>query len=345
MNTGVARPIPSLFAENMDLFACPVCEGPLSVSGDGMTVECSGCQRSFPSENGIPLLFWPNEWDSKTDVTGIVKAFYEENPFPNYEGLDSGQSLRQKAAQGVFAHLLDDQIPHGAKLLEVGCGTGQLSNFLGMRWGRTVFGADLCVNSLNLGQDFKQTNDIDNAAFVQMNLFRPVFQPASFDLVVCNGVLHHTSDPFLGFQSISKLVKKGGYIIVGLYNTFGRIPTDIRRLVFKLPWLRLKLLDYRFRDRSIDEVRRQTWFMDQYKHPHESKHSFGEVLRWFDQTGFQFVNSIPNAGVFESFAADEKLFGDKSQGSGLDHFLVQAGMLLGGGSEGGFFIMIGRKAG
>jgi hypothetical protein len=57
------------------------------------------------------------------------------------------------------------------------------------------------------------------------------------------------------------------------------------------------------------------------------------------------VNSIPNAGVFESFAADEKLFVDKSQGSGLDHFLVQAGMLLGGGSEGGFFIMIGRKAG
>jgi hypothetical protein len=57
------------------------------------------------------------------------------------------------------------------------------------------------------------------------------------------------------------------------------------------------------------------------------------------------VNSIPNAGVFESFAADEKLFVDKSQGSCLDHFLVQAGMLSGGGSEGGFFIMIGRKAG
>lgn len=344
MNTGVARPLPSLFADNIDMFACPVCDGPLRMSDDCTAMECSGCQHEFPSENGIPLLFWPNEWDSKTDVTDIVKEFYEENPFPNYEGLDSGQSLRQKADQGVFAHLLDDQIPHGAKLLEVGCGTGQLSNFLGMRWGRTVFGADLCVNSLNLGHGFKQKNEIDNTAFVQMNLFRKVFKPASFDLVVCNGVLHHTSDPSLGFQSISKLVKEGGYIIVGLYNTFGRIPTDIRRLVFKLPWLRLKLLDSRFRDRGIDEVRRQTWFMDQYKHPHESKHSFGEVLRWFEQAGFQFVNSIPNAGVFEPFAADEKLFATKSPGSRLDHFLVQAGMLLGGGSEGGFFIMIGRKA-
>ena len=51
-----------------------------------------------------------------------------------------------------------------------------------------------------------------------MNLFRPVFKAETFDVVICSGVLHHTSDPLTGFQSISKLVKKGGYIIIGLYN-------------------------------------------------------------------------------------------------------------------------------
>ena len=314
------------------------------VSCDGGTVECFGCQHTFPSENGIPLLFWPNEWDSKADVTDIVRSFYEENPFPNYDGLDTGWSLREKADKGVFAHLLADQIPHGSKVLAVGCGTGQLSNFLGMRWGRTGLGADLCVNSLTLGHEFKCREGIDNTGFVQMKLFRPVFKPASLDLVVCNGVLHHTSDPVTGFRSISNLVKKGGFIIIGLYNTFGRIPTDIKRLVFKLPWHPLKLLDSRLRDRSIDDIRKQTWFMDQYRHPHESKHSFGEVLMWFEQAGFRFVNSIPNAGAFETFASDEQIFGAKSQGTKLDHFLVQTGMLLGGGREGGFFIMIGRKS-
>ena len=136
--------------------------------------------------------------------------------------MDSEWSLREKAEQGIFVRLLDEQIAHGANVLEVGCGTGQLTNFLGLRWGRSVFGADICLNSLKLGQEFKQDNQVDNAAFVQMNLFKPVFKPESFDLVICNGVLHHTSDPLLGFESISRLVKKGGHIIVGLHRPVDR---------------------------------------------------------------------------------------------------------------------------
>ena len=203
-------------AQCIDIFACPVCSGPLSVADDTHRIECTTCDRSFESENGIPLLFWPNEWDSKTDVTEIVKSFYEETPFPNYEDVDSESSFREKAEKGVFARLLNQQIPHGSRVLEVGCGTGQLANYLGMKWGRTVFGADMCLNSLRLGQEFKQRNEIANTALVQMNLFRPAFKTESFDLVLCNGVLHHTSDPFLGFQSICRLVKQGGFIVIGL---------------------------------------------------------------------------------------------------------------------------------
>ena len=114
------------------------------------TMECVRCDRSFGSENGVPLLFRPNEWESKADVTEVVKSFYEENPCPNYEDVDSAWSLRRKAEEGIFARLLDEQIPYGARVLEIGCGTGQLSNFLGMRWGRAVFGTDLCMNSLQL---------------------------------------------------------------------------------------------------------------------------------------------------------------------------------------------------
>ena len=49
-------------------------------------------------------MFWPNNW------TDVVKSFYEENPFPNYEDMDSDWSLREKAEQGIFARLLDEQI-------------------------------------------------------------------------------------------------------------------------------------------------------------------------------------------------------------------------------------------
>jgi len=45
--------------------------------------------------------------------------------FPNYDDLDSVGSLIEKARRGVFAKLLDDQIPFGAHVIECGCGTGQ----------------------------------------------------------------------------------------------------------------------------------------------------------------------------------------------------------------------------
>ena len=86
-----------------------------------------------------------------------MKSFYETNPFPNYDDLDSRESLASKARRGVFARLLDEQIPADSLVLEVGCGTGQLTNFLGMAWNRTVFGSDLCLNSLRLANRFPRT--------------------------------------------------------------------------------------------------------------------------------------------------------------------------------------------
>ncbi len=92
---------------------------------------------------------------------------------------------------------------------------GELSNFLSMRWGRTVFATDLSLASLRLGQEFKVRNQLENVAFFQMNLFRPAFRPEAFDVVICSGVLHHTGNPFLVFQTVSRLVRHGGYISAG----------------------------------------------------------------------------------------------------------------------------------
>ena len=223
-------------------------------------------------DDGLPLLFWKNEWeDSKYDVTEEVKSFYMKTPFPNYDDDETSVSLREKATKHVYVKLLDDQISYTGKILEVGCGTGQLSNLLAMTKTRTVFGADLSINSLKLANTFREKIRIRNLKFLQMNLFQPVFKAEMFDVVICNGVLHHTSDPFAGFQSISKLVKKGGFIIIGLYNKYGRIFTDIRRHIFSLTGNSLTSLDPRIGSKDFSPYKKHTWFMDQYKNPHESK--------------------------------------------------------------------------
>jgi carbamoyltransferase len=322
---------------------CPACQGALeTLNGSVDSVACAGCQRRFPCEAGIPLLYWPTEETHRDSVSDLVKEFYEQNPFPGYEDVDTAHRLREKAREGIFAKLLDDQIPEDALVLEVGCGTGQLSNFLAID-GRAVFGADLCLNSLKLAQAFRARNRLDSVHFVQMNLFRPVFPERSFDFVICSGVLHHTADPFGGFQSLGRLVRPGGYIVIGLYNTFGRVWTDLRRAIFHRSGDRFRFLDPYLARKDVDEGKKRIWFADQYKHPHESKHSLDEALRWFDQSGFEFVNAIPKPTPFAKLSEYEALFRTNPRGSRRDHLLAQLQLALTGGSEGGFFVVIGKR--
>ncbi len=184
MNTLATQPVTqALFERSIDVLACPYCGGGLRY--DGERIHCLGCDKSFNVDSGIPQLFAPHDpAQQKGDVTEIVKAFYEENPFPNYDDIDSEATLMEKATRGVFARLLGEQIPQGALVLEVGCGTGQLTNFLGMHYNRRVFGSDMCLHSLRLANGFRERCRIKNAGFTQMNLFRPAFKPGVFDLVI-----------------------------------------------------------------------------------------------------------------------------------------------------------------
>jgi SAM-dependent methyltransferase len=327
---------------HVSILCCPSCQGDLVQSSESLT--CVACMRRFTVDGGIPLLFWPTEGcnGSNRDVTDVVKSFYEQTPFPNYDGFDNTDSLLEKARRAVFPRMLDEQIPFNSRVLEVGCGTGQLSVFLSVAH-RTVFGTDMCLNSLRLGQAFKEHNGLTRVNFVQMNLFRPVFKPGSFHLVISNGVLHHTADPRLAFSTIAKLVRPGGYIVVGLYHRYGRIITDVRRWVFRRFGDHFAALDPNLRASGKTGAKRRAWFMDQYCHPHESKHSIDEVLGWVRSNGLEFVRSVPHSTPFHRFSVNDQLFEPARPGNAAEHLMVELPMMFKGSKEGGFFIVIARK--
>ena len=325
----------------MEIFNCPRCKGDLNTKSS--KIICLQCSHPYPIEGEIPLLYTPNEWNpSRNDVTDTIRAFYEETPFPNYDGIEDVGDLIEVSRKGIFARLLNEQMPYNSRVLEIGCGTGQLSNYLSVAH-RFVFGADLCLNSLKLAQRFKKQHQLDRVGFYQINLFNPPFKEESFHFVISNGVLHHTSDPYLGFKSISRLVKKGGYILIGLYNRYGRIPTDVRRVLFRAFHNRFKRLDPRLSRKDISDLKKNTWFMDQYQNPHESKHTMEEVLRWFDDTGFEFMSSIPKLGFFEDFSENEQLFEPSTRGNWFTQLLAQLFLIITGNESGGFFLMIGKR--
>ena len=77
----------------------------------------------------------------------------------------SRELIRQRAGVEVSAL----SYPHGrfdARVVEIGCGTGQLTNFLAIAH-RSVLGTDMCGNSLALAHQFATKHGIDRAAFAR----------------------------------------------------------------------------------------------------------------------------------------------------------------------------------
>src|SRR5262245_26603263 len=98
------------FLPILDFLRCPVDGAPLAYDRAAGRLTAEGNCHSYPIQAGLPCLFAPNDWPAgRTDVTDTVKSFYEKTPFPNYDGLDSRESLRRKARDGVFARMLDEQ--------------------------------------------------------------------------------------------------------------------------------------------------------------------------------------------------------------------------------------------
>lgn len=156
-------------------------------------------------------------------------------------------------------------------------------------------------------------------------------------------MLHHTADACGGFRTLCRLLKRNGYLVLGLYNTYGRLLLDLRRLAFRLAGDRLLWLDFFMRQPSLGPEKKRVWFLDQYRNPHEQKFSVGRVLRWFRRNDIDYVNSVPKINLAERFDAKERLFEPHDPGTRLDHALAQLGWIFTKGREGGFFILIGRK--
>lgn len=322
-------------------WADPVTGEPLVVTPCCATNVSTGAR--YPVEGGIPRFFVPADWSvgDGQDVTEIVKAFYEETPFPNYDDLDNPRALIEKAQRGVFARLLNEQIPYGARVLEVGCGTGQLTNFLAVAH-RSVVGVDICLNSLRLAQEFKMQHGLERATFAQMNLFRPALRNDFFDVVIANGVLHHTGDTRRAFQRVSRLARPGGYVVVGLYSAFSRQLHYARRALYRLTGRTSRWLDPHL-GRVTATDKREAWLQDQYRHPHERSHTLDDVLGWMEGAGLDFVNSIPKPTMGPAVEPDEQLFASRPPGTRAGRLFSQLADVGSGYREGGFFTVIGRR--
>jgi len=291
----------------------------------------------FPIIDGIPSLFKAAPWED-TQITSRVRGFYEENPFPSYEGLEEFGELVSKGMRNPFTTRLLDSIGCNKTVLECGCGTGQLTHFLQLNNNHTL-GIDMSLGSLRLAVEHKKRNQLARSSFAQMNIFELGIKDASFDVVISHGVLHHTFDARRAFAEISRKVKPGGIVMVGLYNSYGRIPTWIRS---KLIGVLGNRIDYVVRSRIHDERKADIWVKDQYFNPHETWHSLDEVLGWFKENGIEYLNASPSILGTDAEEIPD-LFAKTSPGTRYQRLVTQLSWIATIAREGALFDVIGRK--
>jgi SAM-dependent methyltransferase len=268
-----------------------------------------------------------------------VRQFYEEAPFPGYPERDSLTGLRARAERSVFARLLDRAIPGDARILEIGCGTGQMSLYLA-RADRTIVAADFCQASLQLGAAAARRFHVDRVHFVETDLQNPGLRPGSFDVVYSSGVLHHTADPRASFARIAPLARPGGMVIIGVYNAIARLPLRIRRVVARLSNYRFIPFDPVLRDRRNEPARRKAWLRDQYQHPEEHRYTVAQIQSWFAENGVDYVRTYPSALLDEDH---EELFTAAPDNWRPETWLAQVGWIRALGPEGGLFVTVGRR--
>jgi|TARA_B100000929_G_scaffold289619_1_gene280739 2-polyprenyl-3-methyl-5-hydroxy-6-metoxy-1,4-benzoquinol methylase len=272
-----------------------------------------------------------------------VTSFYTSKPFPNYKVDDDKITISEKGNKNYLASKFKKFVGYNKNVLEVGCGTGQLSIYFSTGNNNLIVALDATLESLKIAKDFANKNNINNIEFVNTDIFDDVLAENYFDFVWCNGVLHHTKDPYKAFCVISKSLKKEGYILVGLYNKFGRIRTIIRKYLYKFFGKNfLKIFDPTLKKLKVSDGEQDAWIQDQYSHPQESMHTINEVLEWFDKNNIEFISSIPSCDFEISDNSD--LFVKQSKGNFLTRFLKQITMIFNAlGSDGGLFVLIGKK--
>jgi len=141
--------------------------------------------------------------------------------------------------------------PHGARVLEVGCGPGQLSIRLAREYGLDMTGLDLdpaMIERARANVERTGNGEPHPPSFVIGNVGSLPFADRSFDLVVSTLSMHHWADPTAGLTEIGRVLRPGGRAVIwefrpGVVPLHKHVPDPVEhaggsdlRVVDVTPW-------------------------------------------------------------------------------------------------------------
>jgi SAM-dependent methyltransferase len=104
------------------------------------------------------------------------------------------------------------------RVLEVGPGSGFNSRFIARQCKGHVFALDVSEAAFTT---FENTRQEPNCTVMQADLMQAPFEENYFDLIIADGVLHHTPNTFEAVKSLYKKLKVGGQFFFYVYKKMG----------------------------------------------------------------------------------------------------------------------------
>jgi 2-polyprenyl-3-methyl-5-hydroxy-6-metoxy-1,4-benzoquinol methylase len=208
-----------------------------------------------------------------------VLEFYKSLPF-NYSDSVETQVKAIRQRDSVLAYpILPPLLGKEVSVLEVGCGTGWMSNAISFYYKSSVLGIDFnpvaIARSKEVSQAMKLTTTFEVADLFTYQLKTPR------DLVISLGVLHHTNNCPAAVQRICwDFVRPGGHVMIGLYHKYGRQPflDHFQQMKERGATEKEMLARYQEIHPLKNETQLTSWFRDQVLHPHETQHTLAEML-------------------------------------------------------------------
>ena len=241
-------------------------------------------------------------------IQKTVVGMYSEHPWPLNRNADEEMGWRLKSL-GITP---DDY--RSKNVLDMGCGTGEYALWYAKEGAGKVTGIDLSDGSLAIARERKKEGDFGNAEFLKMDALTCGLPDDTFDYSYSVGVLHHTGDPFRGFEHLVRVTKPGGIVVVSLYNSYSRRILRCKQTICK--WLGGEDIDKRvawgerlFRgtlrklDKRYHGLNSKQIAYDIFGFPHESLHSAREVLGWFDKTNVEYKGAFAPLRLRDYFYA------------------------------------------
>lgn len=110
--------------------------------------------------------------------------------------------------QGFALAMVEAAVPRGAKVLDVGCGTGEMAEQL-MRRGYEAWGLDIAAPMIRRARDRCASDRFEVA-----DLEHLPFADDTFDAAVCLGVIEYLDTDERALRELWRVLKPGGRVVV-----------------------------------------------------------------------------------------------------------------------------------